>query len=272
MKSFMTGDASTVVHRVAGRVPKLADVREVVRAHHRGMDIRVCAVVALGHRMLVVWVLAGLTGAALAQTQAEADWHLRQGDETTPVQVWLRPRGDEVPAFRAVTRVQARLATLVALLLDPGRMPQWVDRVQSAVPLPPPDAGSALTHLVFDMPWPLDDRDAVVLSRLTQDAATRAVNIDGVAASERLAPTPGRVRMPSFEARWRFAPLGGGWVEVEFTGFGDPGGSLASPLLRGFAAAAVWQSPWQTMHALRRMIGLPEFRDASLPFIREPER
>ncbi len=239
------------------------------------MDVRACLDRALRRHLRVAVVLvglAGLAGAAHAQASADSDWRLRQGDETTPVQVWLRSRGDEVPAFRAVTRVQARLATLVALLLEPARMPQWVDRVHSAVPLPPPDAGSALTHLVFDMPWPLDDRDAVVLSRLTQDATTRVVTMDGVAASERLAPTPGRVRMPSFEARWRFAPLAGGWVEVEFTGFGDPGGSLASPLLRGFVSAAVWQSPWQTMQALRRMIVLPEFRDAALPFIREPER
>ncbi len=234
------------------------------------MDINLCPGITTARRMLIAlaWALAGLAGVA----QAQDDWQLRHGDESTPVQVWLRARGDELPAFRAVTRVQARLATLVALLLEPGRMPQWVDRVHSASPLPPPEPGTALTHLVFDMPWPLQDRDAVVLSRLTQDAATGTVTMDGVAASERLAPTPGRVRMPSFQASWRFVPLGGGWVEVEFTGFGDPGGSLASPLLRGFVAAAVWQSPWRTMQALRRVVELPEFRDAAVPFIREPER
>ncbi len=234
------------------------------------METRLRARGATGRRALVVLALACLVGTVPAQ--GEADWRLRQGDETTAVQVWLRTRGDELPAFRAVTRVQARLATLVALLLDPARMPLWVDRVQSAIPMPPPDPGAALTHLVFDMPWPLDDRDAVVLSRLTQDPTTLAVTIDGVSASERLAPTPGRVRMPSFEARWRFVPQGDGWVEVEFTGFGDPGGNLASPLLRGFVAAAVWQSPWHTMNALRRLIEWPAFRDAVVSGIREPER
>jgi START domain len=243
-----------------------------MRAHHHAMEHRATTGCMPGRHALAALAAAWLAGATPALAAPAGDWQLRQGDETSAVQVWLRARGDEVPAFRAVTRVQARLATLAALLLDPARMPLWVDRVHSAEPLPAPDPGAALTHLVFDMPWPLDDRDAVVLSRLTQDPATRAITISGVAASERVAPLPGRVRMPSFEASWRFVPLGGGLVEVEFTGFGDPGGSLSSPLLRGFVAAAVWQSPWRTLHALRRVIELPVFRDAVLPAIREPER
>ncbi|OGA98408.1 MAG: hypothetical protein A3E25_09290 [Burkholderiales bacterium RIFCSPHIGHO2_12_FULL_69_20] len=50
----------------------------------------------------------------------------------------------------------------------------------------------------------------------------------------------------------------------------DPGGSLASPLLRGFVVAAIWEAPLQTVNALRHIVQRPEYRDAVLPFITEP--
>lgn len=227
--------------------------------------------------MLLALALAGLLPGVAAQAQPETPWQLRHTDPDTGTQVWLRDRGDQVPAFRASTRVQARLSSLAALLLDSERLPEWVYRTRSVQRLQQDDPQQGVSLVVTAMPWPLDDRESVVAWRLQQAASTRIVTLRGRGVEPAgqpwlPEPAPDRVRMPSFASQWVFAPVAGsaGQVDVVFEGHGDPGGSLASPLLRGFVAAAIWEAPLQTINALRRMLQRPEYRDAVLPFIAEP--
>lgn len=213
-------------------------------------------------------------GAVLALLPAlgrAAEWQLRQQDDATGTRVYLRDRGGgEAPEFRAETRVKARLTALVALLLDTERMPAWVFRARRAAVLVGNEPTSGLSQVIFGMPWPLRDREAIVAWRVEQDPASGAVTIRGTSASERWPVDAAWVRMPNFESHWRFAPRGNGEVDVEFAGYGEPGGSLALPVLRSFAYAAVWEAPLATVIALRGQVQLPAYRDAVLPFVREP--
>ena len=227
-----------------------------------------------GRRWLL---LAAVLPAAAALAQPESPWLLRHADPDTGTQVWLRDRGDQAPAFRASTRVAARLSSLAALLLDSERLPAWVYRTRSVQQLQQDSAQQGVSLVVTAMPWPLDDRESVVAWRLQQSASTLVITLSGRGVEPAgqpwlPEPAPGRVRMPSFASQWVFAPVAGsaGQVDVVFEGHGDPGGSLASPLLRGFVVAAIWEAPLQTVNALRHMVQRPEYRDAVLPFITEP--
>lgn len=225
------------------------------------------------------WRLAALLVAGLWQTSvfaAEDDtgWQLRHSEEASATQagtqVYLRQRGDEVPAFRVETRLQARLSSLVAVLMDTEHMPEWVHRTRRVNRLVSTQPTQGVSQVIVGLPWPLLDREAIVAWQLTQDAQTGVVTLEGRSSAEGPPPDPTRVRMPSFESRWRLAPLGGGELAVRFEGLGDPGGNLASPLLRVFVDAAAWQSPLYTVTALRGQVALPRYRDAAWPFIREP--
>ena len=225
---------------------------------------------------LALLACAGPGSLALAQADA-APWQLRSTDADSGIQVWLQDRGDLPPAFRASTRVKARLSSLVALLLDRSAMPEWVYRTRSVQSLHQDGPQQGVSLVVTAMPWPLDDREAVVSWLLIQSPATAVVSINGRSVEPAgqpwlPAPAAGRVRMPSFASQWIFAPVTGapGVVDVSFEGHGDPGGNLALPLLRSFVHAAIWQAPLQTMHALRTMVQRPTYRDAMLPFITEP--
>ncbi len=227
-----------------------------------------------------LWRLLGPLGllALLAWPQSaaaaddEAGWQLRHSDEITGTQVYLRARGPDVPAFRAVARMPVRLSALVAVLLDSERMPEWVYRSRHVTPVERSGPTQGVSQVIIAMPWPLADREAIVAWQLTQDADTGVVTIEGHSAPDKLAPAARWVRMPSFESRWRFTALPDGAVEVRFEGHGDPGGSLAHPLLRIFVDAAVWQAPLNTVNALREVATRIPYRDAVLPFIREPAR
>lgn len=212
----------------------------------------------------LVWAAAGCAAAQ------DAPWRLVLTDDLTGTRVFLRERGAELPAFHATARLQARVASLVAVLLDTDAMPEWVYRTRRVVRLESASPTQGVSQVITAMPWPLLDREAIVSWQLTQDPASCAVRIEGRGAPERLPPTAELVRMPSFASRWTFTPVAGGQVDVSFEGHGDPGGNLAGPLLRGFLEGAVQEAPLQTVNALRAMVGRPVYRDAALPFICEP--
>ena len=227
-------------------------------------------------RRLAGWFWPGLLGlllwgfGPLAAAQAPPRWQLWHSDDATGTQVWLHARGQDVPAFRAITRVPARLGALTAVLMDTDRMPEWVYRARGVHRLDSSGAMAGVSQVITAMPWPLTDREAIVRWRLSQDADSGIVTLRGSADPARLPPRDDLVRMPTLESAWRLIPLPQGQVEVWFEGHGDPGGNLAWPILRLFVDAAVWQAPFQTVIAVRQMVARPEFRDAQLPFIREP--
>jgi hypothetical protein len=226
---------------------------------------------AAGRVVAALLAVAAVSPApAPAAAATGADWQLRHHDAATDTSVYQRDRADGLPAFRAVTRMHTRLSALVAVVQDSAHMPEWVYRTRLAETLERDGPTQGVSRVVTAMPWPLWDREAIVAWQLTQDAQTDSVTLAGHSDPVALPAPPDQVRMPSFESRWHFEPVGGGDVEVTFEGHADLGGNLALPLLRMFVAAAVWQAPLETINGLRRMVRKPAYRDAVLPYIREP--
>jgi START domain len=216
-------------------------------------------------------LLVGAGPCLAGPAEEAAGWRPQTADEEQGIEVYLRERADRLPEFLAITRVSARLSTLVAVLRDPQAMPRWVYRTRSVQVLEAPDATRGLSRVITGMPWPLQDRESIVEWQLKQDAASGEVLLEGRSAPDRAPPLPGVVRMPNFASSWVFKPLGGGQVEVRFSGFGNLGGNLAEGTLRAFVDAAVWVAPLETVRGLREMIQKPEYRNAVLPHIREPQ-
>jgi hypothetical protein len=203
-------------------------------------------------------------GSAAAQDAAE--WQPRQTDESSGAAVATRERSDGLTEFRATVRSNARLSSLVAALLDIDRMPAWVYRVRSVTRIESLGDSEGVDRVVLGMPWPFKDREALVHWTLEQDPATLAVTLRGSAVPDKLPRNDAFVRMPTFESQWRFTPAADGTVAIEFEGHGNPGGSLASPLLRAFVASAIWQG----LRALQAAVAQPPLRSAVVTFIREP--
>ena len=246
--------------------------REFMLAASRAVFVRRAASRWSALRRAGAWLAAALALAAPAQAQDDSGWVLKQEDPETPTRVWLRDRPGGVPAFRATTVIDARLSSLAAVLLDGTRTHEWVYRTKESVSLRRVGPTRGTTLVVSSMPFPLNDRESVVEWEMTQDPVTLVVTMAGHSTDDAPPPHPDRVRMPTFESRWVFAPRADGRVDVQFEGVGDPGGNLALPIIREFVAAAIWQGPWSTIRALHDIVRRPPFPQATLPFIREPAR
>ncbi len=116
-------------------------------------------------------------------------------------------------------------------------------------------------------PWPVSDRDAVVLSRVEQDSGSLVVTIRSSGKPDYVPRREGAVRVPRVESTWTLVPQPDGQVEVTYRVFSEPGGELPDWLVNSLVS----DQPFNTLANLRLFFGnANEYQDAVLPHIKEP--
>lgn len=201
--------------------------------------------------------LAGLTAAlalaasVLAREPAGGDagggWKL--ATEEDGIAVFTREaEGSERVAFRGVVTVPASIEAVEAVLADLGDYPDWYARCTWAttVERQPPDW--RIVHMKLDLPFPADDRDAVV--RVDRQPAPGRVVLRLHALPERLPPVDGFVRMPRVEGSWTLETLPEGGTRVTLEQLNDLGGSLPAWLTN----MIVTDQPLTTLRGLREVL------------------
>lgn len=201
---------------------------------------------------------------------AASDWELKMDDKEADIRIFRRENDRGYPEFRGVTRVRSTLSGFVALFKDLDHMPDWAYRIRKAERLKVVSETETYAYTVNSLPPPLWDRDAVVHSVISQDAATRKMTFRGIGVPDYAPKNDRYVRMPVVESSWTFTPLGGGMVEVVFEGYGDPGGNLSSGLLAFFVRLSLSEAPYQTILQMKKYVTRPEYQAARYSFIREP--
>lgn len=193
------------------------------------------------------------------------EWQLARHDNVRDIRVYLRAvPGTDYKGFYATTRVRASLSSVVAVLSDVPAMPEWIARMRSARVLRRDANRELWVHGVYQLPYPFQEREAVLHSILTQrdnltiDVATRAVG--GM-----IGPHPRRVRLTNMQSSWRLTPEANGVVKIELWGQGNPGGYMP-PVLFNFNLP---DEPAQTLRNLRQMLLRERYQQKTLDYIRE---
>ncbi len=219
------------------------------------------------------WVLAAvILVMAGANARSASDWELKITDAEAGINVYYRTNERGYTEFRAVTQVSSSLGAFVGLFREVDNMPNWVYRTEKVERLKMVGDTEAYAYTINKMPWPLNDRDSIVRSTLSQDPNTLVVTIVGSAVPDYAPRNSQYVRMPVVESFWRFTPLKAGLVEVVFQGYGDPGGSLSSGFLEWITRLSLLEAPYQTLLGLQKVIVRPEYQARKFDFIREPGR
>ncbi len=134
--------------------------------------------------------------------------------------------GSALKEIRGVTRLQASLNAVMALLKDAEFNHRWVYRSGGARILEENGYAQAYVYGIVDAPWPMSDRDTVVRFDFRQDPVSRDIHISITNFPGLVPPEPGLVRVPDFGGFWHLRPLPDGEVEVTYQVYGDPGGYI----------------------------------------------
>lgn len=195
-----------------------------------------------------------------------SDWQL--AIDRDDIQVWKRKEpGSDVMAFRAETTVASSLSGLMTLFYDIDAAPLWLDHTRRVVVLQRDDAQRRYTLLIeTKLPWPLKDRDAVIVGSWIQDPQSKAIHLRGKSASAGIrAENDDFIRYRELRSDWSFIPAGKGMVKVVMEGHGDPSGSLPA-----FAVnMLIQESPFTTLRNLRRIIAQEKYQQSRMPDIEE---
>lgn len=185
------------------------------------------------------------------------------------VEIHTRAGPGDARSFYGITRLRARLSTVVAVLLDRERAAVWSYRVRRVETLPGGTPTRGFARMISAVPWPLTERETLYEWLLEQHPGTGTVTIEVVNRPDLLPPDDRFVRVQRMASTWRFTPLPGQQVKVHFFGHGEAGGNLDSPVLKAFVQAAVAEAPLATLRGLRRVVAAPRYQEAKFPFIRD---
>ncbi|PKN53695.1 MAG: hypothetical protein CVU55_00805 [Deltaproteobacteria bacterium HGW-Deltaproteobacteria-13] len=166
-----------------------------------------------------------------------------------------------VDEIKAVGIVDAPIAVVEAVIRDVSVMPQYIFMCREAAMIDTPDMKSGGDVIYFysvtDLPFPVDDRDAVARAVLSVDKATGIIYCHAEGIKTTYKQDKKIVRMPLSIIDCTLAPRGADKTQVTYQILADPGGELPSPLVRiltkGYGI--------KTIAGLREMVKKDKFRN-----------
>lgn len=182
---------------------------------------------------------------AAAQAQS-TDWKYEKNVEG--IKVYSRKAG-KVKEIRIETTFDASLSNVAEAVLDVPNFPNWIYKVTSSKVIKNIPGGKVQCRNVIDMPWPVDDRDVVVITSVKQDPVTKIVTMEDNNTPDDIPQVKGLIRVLDFYARWVFEPQGN---QVKGTYFfhSDPGGEVPEYVVNLFVA----EGPVASVSALKKQI------------------
>ncbi len=192
-------------------------------------------------------------------------WKLEKNEDGIKVYT-ARIDGSDFKAFKASMEIDATLKQIVSMHLDPDDIAEWLYDCKKSELLKKVDENEYYIYYVSEAPWPVQDRDYVLHSVITQSAHDKSVKIAFESVTGFKEESEECVRMATVTGHWLFKPMNNGKINVEYFVHADPNGELPAWL----ANAAVVEQPFKTLKTIRNKINQPKYVNAQVSFICEP--
>ena len=157
----------------------------------------------------------------------------------------------ELPVIRGVATFQENLYDILAVLSDANQYARWMHNCREARLLETKSDFELLVYNRISTPWPLEDRDTVVRTKVDVNREKRTVFIrfKNVASSLQ-AELDGVTRMPLLRGFYKLEMLGPEKTRVTYQAQADPGGIIPQWLVIQESKAI----PANTIRSLRKRV------------------
>ncbi|SHG92706.1 START domain-containing protein [Ferrimonas marina] len=201
------------------------------------------------HATVIVLLLAMMTPSLASGEPLESGWH--KARERKGIQVYRRPAADSAfKEFLAVAVLPASVDQVLTVLQDVEIGVEWVENVEQMQLVEQLDTNRSITYTYSEAPWPVSDRDAVVLNHYKVDATSGVVRLEQQGVPDALPEVAGAVRVPRLESLWVLTPLGPEQTQVRYQVLTDPGGHLPAWLINQVTVS----QPYRTLLGLRSQL------------------
>ena len=161
----------------------------------------------------------------------ENDWKLVVDKEGIKIYT-KKEEGAKVLATRVVMDLSMSVEEVRSRVMDVGNHKDWMNTVVTSDLLRKEDNGIMVSYYVADVPWPVTDRDIVLIWESSKEGNMTVIKSKQITGEK--PEVDGKVRVPYQDNYYKLTPLPNGGCHFDYVGKADPGGSLPSWLANMF--------------------------------------
>lgn len=158
-----------------------------------------------------------------------------------------KEQGDVLKSFKGVVNFRSTVEKVSALISDVNNNDWWDENLSEVKVLKIENPQHFQYYLVYDLGWPLSDRDLVVDARVTTDPVTKNYTIYSSALKDAVPEKKDVVRIREYWQRWTVQPMEKGIVRVILEGSANPGGSIPAWLVN----SVITDTPYKILKSVR---------------------
>lgn len=149
--------------------------------------------------------------------------------EKNGIKIYTRKEaGNDLKSFRGIMEIRTTMERVTHLVGNVHNNDWWDDNVKEIKVLYFEENKHFKYYLVYDVPWPLSDRDLCVDATVTVDPITGRREISAKPIENLVPEKEDVIRIKKYWQKWTIQPLDKGMVRLTLEGSVDPGGSVPS--------------------------------------------
>lgn len=177
-------------------------------------------------------------------------WDQHPLEEDSSVSVWTKPvSGSDFKAFKGQILINANVNRILSVIQDTQNLPEWYYKSKYAEQLQRINPDQSLNYSITSMPWPVSDRDSVILATVTRHTNGHiTINMKG--QPEDYPAQANLVRVPTLNGSWHLEKVEEYVTIVTLQIATEPGGEIPSWL----ANAMVVDMPFYSLTNLKKRV------------------
>lgn len=156
--------------------------------------------------------------------------------------------GKSVKSYRGETTVKAPAEKVFAMIEDVNHTDWWDENISGMKVVKYEKNKMARYYLIYDLPWPLTDRDLCVDVKVIIDNATGVRKVEAKPLPSLIPVNKDYVRITDYSQTWLVTPTGPSSCKVVLEGHADPAGSVPDWLTN----MLIVDSPYKIMSEVKK--------------------
>lgn len=172
---------------------------------------------------------------------SQANWKLSKNKDG--IRVYLKDsKNSDFKSIKVECTLEGSFDKLIAIINNISRYKDWVYNNKTTSLLKRISAYEFYYYTEAYLPWPLDNRDAVMHTRIMKDSLNRFIKINSIATPNFIPSKSGKVRIIRSDINWYVTRPSSNAIHIVYTFETDPGGNVPAWLVNNFADKGPYES------------------------------
>ena len=172
---------------------------------------------------------------------AQSNWKLSKSKDG--IQVYQRDsRYSSFKSIKVECTLDGNFDKLIAIINNVNQYKDWVYNNRSASLVKRVSPLEFYYYTETFLPWPLDNRDAVMHTRITKESNNSVLKINSIAVQGYVPLKSDKVRITRSDINWLVTKASTNSIHIVYTFETDPGGNVPSWLVNSFADKGPFES------------------------------